>query len=356
MRKLYNFLPLLFIPALILLLANGSGSPGGKSGSPGDSNATCTQCHSGAANSSLGWITSDIPSNGYTPGETYTITATGTHNGVVKFGFELTAETTNGSKTGTFAITEAARTKLVNQNKAVTHRAAGTTPSGNTNSWSMNWTAPATDVGQIRFYAAYNAANGNGNNSGDVIYTSNLFVSAAQPGVLISVSPDHADQNQEVIVTITGQNTNWSNPSPSVSMQNSNNNNETFNASQVQVNGQTILQATFLIPADATIGMYDLLVDDLVLPSSFLVTVINSIEANIESFATVYPNPASNNIWIETQTESSFSLYDLSGKLLVQESLNIGKSSIDISDFRPGIYMTVIQNSNTKVINKLIIK
>jgi hypothetical protein len=341
---------------LIILFANGSGSPGGKSGSPGDSNATCTQCHSGTSNSSLGWITSDIPSNGYTPGETYTITATGTHNGVVKFGFELTAETTNGSKTGTFAITEAARTKLANQNKSVTHRAAGTTPSGNSNTWSMNWTAPATDVGQIRFYAAYNAANGNGNNSGDVIYTSNLFVSAAQPGVLVSVSPDHADQNQEVVVTITGQNTNWSNPAPSVSMQNSNNNNEKFNATEVQINSQTNLQATFLIPADASIGMYDLLVDDLVLPSSFLVTVINSIESNPELNVSVYPNPATNNVWIETKSEASFAIYDLHGKQLVQKELNAGKSSIDISGFQSGMYMTVIQNNETKVINKLIIR
>lgn len=356
MKRLYKFLPIVILPAVLVLYANSTGSPGGKTGSPGDSNETCTECHSGTASSASGWITSNIPANGYTPGETYLITATGTHNGVVKFGFELTAETTNGTKIGTLAITEATRTKLTNQNKAVTHKAAGNVPNGNTNTWTVNWIAPATDVGPIRFYGAFNAANGNGNNSGDVIYTSNLFVNAAQPGALVSVSPDHADQNQTVEVTVTGQNTNWSSPVPVVKLRNHNNTGEQFSASQVQVISPTALHATFTVPSGATLGMYDLMADDLVLPSCFLVTVINSIESNSESIAIVYPNPATNNIWIEAQTESSFSLYDLSGKLLVQELLTIGKSSVDISDFRPGIYMTVIQNAETKVINKLIIK
>lgn len=152
------------------------GSPGGKTGSPGDNGATCTECHSGTATTQAGWITSNIPAEGYTPGETYNVTATGTHKGVQRFGFEATAENSAGSKTGTLSIINSNETKLANQNHSVTHKNTGTTPMGNSKSWSFNWTAPAAGTGDVTFYAAFNAANGNGNSTGDVIYKSSLAV------------------------------------------------------------------------------------------------------------------------------------------------------------------------------------
>jgi len=176
MNKMTKFLPLLLLPLAMIMLAFSNGSPGGRTGSPGDSGQNCTGCHSGSPQSASNWITTNIPPSGYVPGQTYTITATGTHSGVVRFGFELTAENSAGAKVGTFIITNATQTKLVNQNKAVTHLSGGTTPSGNTKTWSMNWTAPAQGTGPITFYAALNAANGNGNNSGDVIYLTSTTV------------------------------------------------------------------------------------------------------------------------------------------------------------------------------------
>ena len=159
MKKIYKVLPIIALPAILLLYSYNSGSPGGKSGSTGDGGSTCTDCHSGAAQSQLGWITTNIPAEGYTPGETYTIIATGTHSGVGKFGFELTAEEISGAKTGTFTIIEPGRTKLTNANNAVTHTSGGTTPSGNTASWTMEWTAPASAPITVKFYAAFNAAD-----------------------------------------------------------------------------------------------------------------------------------------------------------------------------------------------------
>ncbi len=176
MNKMTKFLPLLILPLAMIILSFSTGSPGGRTGSPGDSGQNCTGCHSGSPQSASNWITTNIPPAGYVPGQTYTITASGTHTGVVKFGFELTAENSQGIKAGTFIITNLTQTKLINQNKAVTHLAGGTTPSGNTKTWSMNWTAPAQGTGPITFYAALNAANGNGNNSGDVIYLTSATV------------------------------------------------------------------------------------------------------------------------------------------------------------------------------------
>jgi hypothetical protein len=274
MKNLYKYFSILILPVVILFYANSAGSPGGKSGSPGDSNATCTQCHSGTATSINGWITTNIPAEGYTPGASYIITATGTHNGVVKFGFELTAETSAGTKIGNFTLSEPTRTKLVNVNKAVSHTQAGNVPTGNTNTWTMNWTAPATDVGQIRFYAAFNAANGNGNNSGDVIYTSNLFVDPFTPAALLSVVPNSANQGSNPTLTITGQNTDWNGNNPAVSLRNVATPSEIILANSVTVNSNTQLQVNFNIPISASAGLWDVLVDDLELSSGFTVIEI----------------------------------------------------------------------------------
>ncbi len=154
----------------------GGGSPGGKSGSPGDGGNTCTDCHSGTAISQPDWISTTIPAEGYTPGETYTITASGSHSGVSKFGFETTAEDMNDAKIGTLMATNSTETQLTNGDASITHKSDGTTPSGDSKSWSFDWTAPAEGSGEVTFYAAFNAANGNGNTSGDVIYTSSHAV------------------------------------------------------------------------------------------------------------------------------------------------------------------------------------
>jgi hypothetical protein len=168
MKKQYVLLSIPAMGIIFLLMAYSSGSPGGKSGSPGDNGSTCVDCHTGTVNPVSGWISTNIPITGYVPGNTYTITLTGTHNGVVKFGFEVTAEDVNGTKVGTLILTDPVQTKFTNGTATVTHTSSGNTPSGNTKTWTVDWTAPTAGTGNVGLYAAINAANGNGNNSGDV--------------------------------------------------------------------------------------------------------------------------------------------------------------------------------------------
>ncbi|MBE0639928.1 MAG: T9SS type A sorting domain-containing protein [Bacteroidales bacterium] len=183
MKKLYVFLPLLALPVLFILLANGSGSPGGRTGSIGDNGQNCTGCHTGTPQNASGWITTNVTGAGYIGGQTYTISLTGSHAGSNKFGFELTAEDLSGNKVGTFIITNSSQTKLANQNKAVTHTSAGTAGSGGSKSWSVDWTAPQGSTGAIKFYASVNATNSNGNTSGDVVYLTNLTINPDVTGV-----------------------------------------------------------------------------------------------------------------------------------------------------------------------------
>ena len=187
MKKNYSLIIGMLTPVFFGLFFAGTlyhdGSPGGKTGSPGDNSASCTSCHTGNTNNAQAWITSDIPALGYVVGETYTITAIGTHTGVGRFGFELTSEDADGNKVGQFIIGSDGQTQLVNGNKAITHTSSGITPNGNSKTWTFQWTAPSTDIGIITFYGAFNAANNNGGTSGDVVYLSNMSVDESSIGI-----------------------------------------------------------------------------------------------------------------------------------------------------------------------------
>ncbi len=191
MKKNYSFIIAILSPVLFGLFFAGtlyhSGSPGGKTGSPGDNSANCTACHTGSPNNVVGWISSDIPELGYVVGETYTITATGTHTGVGRFGFELTAEDESGNKVGQFIVSGDGQTQLSNGNKAITHTSSGITPSGDSKTWTFQWTAPSTDIGVVTFYASFNAANNNGGTSGDVVYLTSMSVDESSVGINNSI-------------------------------------------------------------------------------------------------------------------------------------------------------------------------
>lgn len=169
----FSFIVLIFSVALISGITNGSQAPYGHTGSPGDGK-TCNQCHSGTSLTDTN-ITTNIPASGYVPGTTYTITISVTRAGINKFGFQITAENTAHSKVGSFIITNSAQTKMV-QNE-VTHTGTGTGAINNSKTWTVDWTAPAAGTGNVSFYTAINAANGNSHPSGDQILTSSLAVS-----------------------------------------------------------------------------------------------------------------------------------------------------------------------------------
>ena len=152
-----------------------SGSPGGMTGSPADG-ASCTTCHyAGVGNS--GFIESNIPLTGYIPNQTYTLTLTINQPGINKFGFEITSEEDNfgSAKTGTFLLTNSNETKFVNNNNSVTHKASGTSGNGG-KTWEIDWQAPNSGTGTVNFYAAFIAANSDGQNSGDTWHSSNISI------------------------------------------------------------------------------------------------------------------------------------------------------------------------------------
>jgi hypothetical protein len=150
-KALVSF-PFVFIFLLIIYGFGGEGkwpggSPGGYTGSPGDGR-DCTQCHGGSASQVLGWITADIPAEGYIPGETYNIFIN--VSGTGDKGFEVSPQDVQGNLLG--SLQAGNNNHLVNGDKAVTQNSS---TSANPAEWQFQWTAPASGTGEVTFYGAF---------------------------------------------------------------------------------------------------------------------------------------------------------------------------------------------------------
>ncbi len=125
-----------------------SGAPAGYTGSPGDGQ-NCVNCHGGSSAAVTGWITSNIPAQGYTAGANYTITVTVSGSG--KKGFEVSPQNVSGTQLGVLAA--GSGNHLVGGTKYVTQSSAGSTSS--TVTWTFTWTAPVAGTGTVTFYGAF---------------------------------------------------------------------------------------------------------------------------------------------------------------------------------------------------------
>ncbi len=152
-----------------------AGALAGKTGAPGDAN--CTQCHSGQTQDGTAQHTFTVleglnPITNYVPGNTYNVSLQlATHD--VKEGFEaIVLDTQNDAMAGSFTGNNGVGTQIVSAGgKDYATHTSGSNSSSN-QFWIWEWTAPATNVGPVKFYVASAKANGNGNNSGDVIFLS----------------------------------------------------------------------------------------------------------------------------------------------------------------------------------------
>src|SRR6185369_14660144 len=175
-----------------------AGPPAGYTSAPQEEPEACAECHV-PPDAGTGKIFITAPQT-YVPGQTYPITVTHTNldTSRLRWGFELTVlDNASDEKAGELQSTTGLTQVLNNAGPGsarqyIEHSAAGTfVGQQNGASWTFNWTAPATDVGPVTFYAAGNQANNDGNTSGDYIYRT--FVASAPasttPDFDLNVSP-----------------------------------------------------------------------------------------------------------------------------------------------------------------------
>ena len=180
----------------LLLSAYSSGADPRLTGAPGDTQAACTACHNGTAlNGGGGSVKIILPGGAsYTPGTTQRIKVQVSDSAQRRWGFELTARPVSNlsdGQAGDLASTDSNTRVMCSNGRSkpctdsnlvqfITHTQQGT-QLGTTGSgtFEFDWTAPATDVGNVTLYAAGNAANGNNADTGDHIYTTNVTLSPA---------------------------------------------------------------------------------------------------------------------------------------------------------------------------------
>lgn len=207
MNRLYRFGSLL--PAVALLVAapfafgNSSGPDPGNAGVTGEQTCARAGCHAGTPNPSGGSVEVVFPGGlTYTPGQQQTLTIRITDAAARAYGFQMTARLSSNLKTqaGDFVAPDtktfvycsdaAFASSPVEKpaagcaaNRPLQHIQHAETQSGAANNtFTVRWTPPATAQGEVTIFVAGNAANGNGNNSGDRIFTANYKLTAATGG------------------------------------------------------------------------------------------------------------------------------------------------------------------------------
>ncbi|MES2555846.1 MAG: choice-of-anchor V domain-containing protein [Bacteroidota bacterium] len=187
-------------------VADNSGAVAGKTGAPGENN--CTQCHTGTAQSGAG-VNTVVMTEGvdvvtdYTPGTVYNV-AVSIDNPSTVNGFQILALNGSNAQAGAISIIPGSGTQLKNGasgKKYVTHTLAGNVQSA----WAFQWTAPATNVGNVTFYLATNKSNAMDNSGGDAIYLSqHVFGSIAgmeESQQEISLSLGYQSANNTLVVS-----------------------------------------------------------------------------------------------------------------------------------------------------------
>jgi hypothetical protein len=183
----------LMLVASVVAYASASGPEPGYTGAPADI-GNCTHCHDTyeVANVGPGSVRIDNAPNVYTPGQDYTLRVTVQQAGRSRFGFQLTALDKNANRAGALAPLDGT-TQVLGQTgfggrQYIEHSVSGTLASAaGSKTWQVRWTAPDTDIGPVILYVAGNAANNDGTNQGDYIYTNRVASDSATSVVTVSL-------------------------------------------------------------------------------------------------------------------------------------------------------------------------
>jgi uncharacterized protein (TIGR03437 family) len=229
MRKFQAVFSTLSVSLLapVVVLAHSYGPMPRVTAAPGDNARACTQCHAGTLNSGSGSV--KIMVNGgnyYVPGVKQRITVQVSDPTQQRWGFELSARLNSDPEKGqagdllpidnlTQVICEDYNPKPCANSgvQFIEHTSAGSRiGQKNGATFQFDWIPPATDAGPVTLYVAGNAANGNGTNAGDLIYTSSLQLAPAVPqapvitGIVSSATQQSGTVAPNSWVTVYGTN------------------------------------------------------------------------------------------------------------------------------------------------------
>ncbi|HET8547446.1 MAG TPA: choice-of-anchor V domain-containing protein, partial [Bryobacteraceae bacterium] len=186
------------VAAPVIVFAYGIGPPARHTRAPGDP-TTCTQCHTGSALGTAVQIAFTDGTTSYTPGATKRMRVTVTDS-ANRYGFQATARLVSNLANGQAGTFRPVGSQQVLCEDDRPRPSSGSCPASapvefiehsspsTSNTFEFEWAAPATNVGDVRFYVAANAANGNGENTGDRIHAADFTATAAAAATPPSVN------------------------------------------------------------------------------------------------------------------------------------------------------------------------
>jgi uncharacterized protein (TIGR03437 family) len=191
------------VPSVVLLFAYATGPEPRHTAAPGDDKLACTTsgCHNTfALNTGGGNVRIDFP-NGqtYTPGVAQTMQITITDATARAYGFQITARLESNPANGQAGDFTPGQQQLVLCDDGSVKRNLGCPANAPvqflehsqpflTKTISISWTPPATNVGNVHLYIAGNAANNDGTNNGDHIYTADYVLTPQASGPAPSIT------------------------------------------------------------------------------------------------------------------------------------------------------------------------
>ena len=191
LRNLGFALVLAAVPVTLLAFSQQTGPPPNRTGLPGGQD--CTACHrtAGPPNSGAGRVRIEV--SNYNPGISQRVRVTVEDPQATRWGFQVTVRPVSDltRSVGTFTGNENVQVICDNGTargrpgpceglpEFAQHTPAGTSV-GTTGSrtFEFDWQPPASEVGDLIFFVAANAANNSGNNQGDFIYTTQRRISS----------------------------------------------------------------------------------------------------------------------------------------------------------------------------------
>ncbi len=163
--------------------------PAAYTNAPSENNCTYSGCHTTYALQTSGtkWgkikLIGNFTGNGYIPDSVYTLYLTYKESGISRFGFEMTCLDGSNQACGTFANLDSrsstTSTTVSGKTRFYIYQTSTGSSAVSTDStaWAIKWTAPKTNVGNVKFYVTLNSANNDYQESGDYIYAKSFTIS-----------------------------------------------------------------------------------------------------------------------------------------------------------------------------------
>lgn len=338
--------------------ASGTFRTGGPSAG-GGTEGTCSGCHNTGSfgepivNWNIATTLGGANITQYNAGETYfvTVNVTAPMGTPAAYGFQsVFLETTGNTQAGTLSGFDANSQASAGGGGRTYAEHNKRTPSG---TWNFQWTAPAAGTGPVRIYSTGNSVNSMSGNQGDSGATMSTIVNLMESTLPITLAniEARAEKNDVILDWETAEEENVSH----FEVERSINNAETFvSIGQVAATGFTESgEGYYYKDVNAPNGehFYRLRMVDFDDTYTYSPVVSANVERSDRALR-LYPNPAVAEVNIDAPLLDGGQLrvLDMNGREIFSGPQ---QPMLDISSFRPGVYLVEVQNGRERMVKTL---